>query len=103
MLKKASCYIIQASLFEVILLFKKHSQMQSSLLIAFFIPVIIMGSYFAYRQMAPFGQNSILTVDLGQQYIDFLAAFRNLILHHPTSLFYSFSKGLGGEMLGTNA
>lgn len=103
MLKKASCYIIHASLFEVILLFKKHSHMQSSLLVAFFIPVIIMGSYFAYRQMAPFGQNSILTVDLGQQYVDFLAAFRNLVLHHPTSLFYSFSKGLGGEMLGTNA
>lgn len=82
---------------------KKHFHIQYSLLIAFILPVVIMGSYFAYRQMAPFGQNSILTVDLGQQYVDFFAYFRNLVLHHPTSIFYSFSKGLGGEMFGTNA
>lgn len=70
---------------------------------SFLIPVILMGAYFAYRQMAPFGPSSLLTVDLGQQYVDFFAYFRNIILHHPGSLFYSFSKGLGGEMLGTNA
>ncbi len=70
---------------------------------AFLIPLLLMGTYFAYRQMAPFGTSSLLTVDLGQQYIDFFAYFRNLLLHHPGSLFYSFSKGLGGEMFGTNA
>ncbi|MGN1279297.1 MAG: YfhO family protein [Limosilactobacillus sp.] len=70
---------------------------------SFFIPVIIMGAYFVYRQMAPFGPSSLLTVDLGQQYVDFFAYFRNIFLHHPGALFYSFSKGLGGEMLGTNA
>lgn len=84
-------------------MFKKHFHINSTLLIAFFIPVIIMGGYFAYRQMAPFGQSSLLTVDLGQQYVDFFAYFRNIVLHHPSSLLYSFSKGLGGEMLGTNA
>lgn len=103
MSKSAVCYIIQASLFEVINLFKKHWRINSTYLISFLLPVIIMGSYFAYRQMAPFGQSSILTVDLGQQYVDFFAFFRNTILHHPASLLYSFSKGLGGEMLGTNA
>lgn len=70
---------------------------------SFLIPVVIMGSYFACRQMAPFGSSSLLTVDLGQQYVDFFSFFRRIILHHPTELFYSFSKGLGGEMLGTNA
>ena len=70
---------------------------------SFLIPVILMGAYFAYRQMAPFGPSSLLTVDLGQQYVDFFAYFRNIILHHPSALFYSFSKGLGGEMLGKNA
>lgn len=62
-----------------------------------------MGGYFAYRQMAPFGNSSLLTVDLGQQYVDFFAYFRSALLHHPSSFFYSFSKGLGGEMWGTNA
>ncbi len=84
-------------------MFKKHWRINLTYLTAFFLPIIIMGSYFAYRQMAPFGQSSILTVDLGQQYVDFFAFFRNIILHHPFSLFYSFSKGLGGEMFGTSA
>lgn len=82
---------------------KYHFHFNSTLIIAFWLPVLLMGSYFAYRQMAPFGQSSILTVDLGQQYVDFFAYFRNILLHHPSSLFYSFSKGLGGEMFGTNA
>lgn len=73
------------------------------LLFAFLMPVIIMGAYFAYRGMTPFGSSSVLTVDLGQQYVDFFAYFRHSLLHHPSSFLYSFSKGLGGEMLGTNA
>lgn len=74
-----------------------------TLLISFALPLILMTAYFAYRQMAPFGNSSLLTVDLGQQYVDFFAYFRSMLLHHPGSLFYSFSKGLGGEMFGTNA
>ncbi len=58
-----------------------------------------MISYFAYRHMAPFGTNSILTVDLGQQYIDQFAMFRHTLLAHPSSFFYSFSNALGGDML----
>ena len=73
------------------------------LTISFFLPVLLMGGYFAYRGMAPFGSSSILTVDLGQQYVDFFSYLRSTLLHHPTSIFYSFSKGLGGEMWGTNA
>lgn len=73
------------------------------LLASFLLPVILMTCYIAYRQMVPFGSSSLLTVDLGQQYVDFFAYFRSTILHHPSSFFYSFSKGLGGEMLGTNA
>ena len=73
------------------------------LFFAFILPIIIMGAYFAYRGMAPFGSSSILTVDLGQQYVDFFAYFWHSLLHHPSSFLYSFSKGLGGEMFGTNA
>ncbi|EEW52953.1 YfhO family protein [Limosilactobacillus antri] len=71
--------------------------------ISFLIPVLLMGGYFAYRQMAPFGSSSLLTVDLGQQYVDFFAYLRSSLLHHPSSFFYSFAKGLGGEMWGTDA
>lgn len=76
---------------------------QWTLLASFFLPVIIMSGYFISRQMAPFGQSSILTVDLGQQYVDFFSYLRRAILHDPSSFFYSLGKGLGGEMWGTNA
>lgn len=72
----------------------------SPLALSFWIPLLVMMGYFVYRHMAPFGDNSILTVDLGQQYIDQFAAFKYTILHHPTSFFYSFSNALGGDMLG---
>lgn len=68
--------------------------------LAFWLPVIIMGSYFVTRHMMPFGNSTILTVDLGQQYVDMFALMRNTILHHPATLLYSFSNALGGDMLG---
>lgn len=71
-----------------------------SLLLSFWLPFLIMSGYFISRNMYPFGSSSLLTVDLGQQYVDFYAFFRNTLLHHPTSFFYSFSKALGGGMLG---
>lgn len=77
------------------------SPRQFTLLGAFLTPFILMTAYFIYRQMAPFGSSSLLTVDLGQQYIDFFAYMRRALLHDPSSIFYSFANGLGGEMLGT--
>lgn len=68
---------------------------------AFLIPIIIMGSYFAYRRLAPFGSGTVMTIDLGQQYVDFLAYLRTCLLHHPSGLWYSFAKGLGGETWST--
>ncbi len=83
-------------------IYRKHQRL-ILLTVSFLIPFLLMGGYFIGRQMAPFGPSSLLTVDLGQQYVDFFAYLRAALLHHPTSLFYSFSKGLGGEMWGTNA
>ncbi|MDR3189859.1 MAG: YfhO family protein [Lactobacillaceae bacterium] len=71
-----------------------------ALWVSFLLPIAIMLSYFAYRGMAPFGSSSILTVDLGQQYVDFFAGFKHTLLHQPTTLIYDFAKGLGGETYG---
>lgn len=86
-------------------MFKQIQRHQRALTLfaAFLLPILIMGGYFMTRGMAPFGKSTILTVDLGQQYVDFFAYFRRALLHHPSSFFYSFAKGLGGEMWGTNA
>ena len=64
-------------------------------LLSFFGPIVIMLAYFIARHMSPFGSSTILTVDLGQQYVDFFAFFRETLLHHPGSFFYSFSKAIG--------
>lgn len=82
---------------------RQHTSQIKILICSFWLPVVLMAAYFAYRQMTPFGQSSLLTVDLGQQYVDFFAYLRHSLFQHPSSLFYSFSKGLGGEMWGTNA
>lgn len=80
---------------------KKIIKKSSLHLLSFFIPFIIMACYFAYRNMFPFGNSSILTVDLGQQYVDLFAYFRRTILSLDLhSILYSFSNGYGGEMIG---
>lgn len=69
-------------------------------LLAFLLPAFIMLCYFVFRGFYPFGTSSLLTVDLGQQYVDFFEFFRQSLLHHPTNFIYSFSKALGGQMMG---
>ncbi|WP_127848699.1 YfhO family protein [Lacticaseibacillus hulanensis] len=72
------------------------------LLVAFLLPIIIMAIYFfAVRHVYPFGNGSLLTVDLGQQYIDFYAYFRQTLLGHPGQLFYAWNNALGGDAFGT--
>lgn len=64
---------------------------------SFLIPTLCFLIYFASHSF------NFMTVDLGQQYIDFLAYFQQNALSHPLRLIYSFSNGLGGSMIGTNA
>lgn len=77
----------------------KKNIFTSPLALSFWLPLLVMLSYFMYRGMSPFGTSSILTVDLGQQYIDQFAAFKHTLLSHPSSFFYSFSNALGGDMI----
>ncbi|WP_369395878.1 YfhO family protein [Lacticaseibacillus saniviri] len=62
-----------------------------------------MLGYYIGCHVYPFGNSSLLTVDLGQQYIDFYSYFRQTILGHPDQFLYSFNKALGGDMLGVFA
>lgn len=71
------------------------------LAIAFILPIIIMAIYFfAFRRVYPFGNGSLLTVDMGQQYIDFYAYFRQTVLGHPGQFLFGWNKDLGGDMIG---
>lgn len=69
-------------------------------LLAFFVPFLTMFVIHAVKGVYPFGNSSLLTIDLGQQYVDFFSYYRHTLLEDPSSFFYSFSKSIGGDMVG---
>ncbi len=69
------------------------------LLIAALIPAVIVYLLYLVRGIYPFGDSSVLVLDLNGQYISFYEALHD-ILHGDADLFYSFSRNLGGEFLG---
>ena len=65
-------------------------------LLAFLFPALTVLAAFAVTGCYPFGDRTILTVDLYHQYCPFLVAFRDKVLSGD-SLFYSWNDGLGQE------
>ncbi|WP_051999873.1 YfhO family protein [Schleiferilactobacillus shenzhenensis] len=82
---------------------QQQTQPKWPLIWSFAVPFLFIIGYFVLQHVWPLGNQSVMTVDLGQQYIDFYAYFKKTLLNHPETFFYSFSKGLGGEMIGTFA
>lgn len=66
-------------------------------ILSFLLPFLSIFIYFAINHF------NLLTVDLGQQYIDFLAFFRQNFFTNPLKLIYNFQNGLGGSMIATDA
>ena len=69
---------------------------------AFFLPVILLFFTYAVLQIFPFGDRSVLVLDLNSQYVFFFEALRDWV-YGEGSLLYSFSRSLGGEFLGMYA
>ncbi len=69
---------------------------------SFFLSFSIMLLIYVAIDVYPFGNNSVLVLDLNGQYVQFFAGLR-AILHGDGSLLYSFSRSLGGEFLGIYA
>ncbi|MBQ9161796.1 MAG: YfhO family protein [Clostridia bacterium] len=63
------------------------------------IPALIMFLIYLVRGLYPFGDGSVLVLDLNGQYVYFYEALRDFI-YGDGSLLYSFSRALGGEFLG---
>ncbi|UUX34586.1 YfhO family protein [Fundicoccus culcitae] len=64
-----------------------------------YLTVILVGLAWLF-DFTPFGKETMLTVDLGQQYIDFYSLYRETLFNQPEMLLYSFQKAIGGEMVG---
>ena len=65
-------------------------------IVSFAVPIAVMLA--AYMANGILTQWSILTNDLNSQYVNFLLYYRNHLAEN--GLFYSFSKGLGGNFFG---
>ena len=66
------------------------------------IPLAILLIAWYFNDFFPFGNKSFLAIDFNAQFIDFFIFMRNTVLSGDwSSLFYSFSKSLGGNMVGT--
>ncbi len=72
------------------------------LALCFIIPAAIMYLLYLVRGIHPFGNESVLVLDLNGQYVYFYEALRNAV-YGKESLLYSFSRALGGEFLGIYA
>ena len=69
---------------------------------SFLIPALIMLCIYFAIGHKPFGQMSVLTLDLNAQYVYFYEALRDAVWGDG-SLLYSFSRSLGGEFMGIYA
>ncbi|MBQ7226037.1 MAG: YfhO family protein [Clostridia bacterium] len=67
--------------------------------LSFCIPVVILYITYACMSMFPFGELSILTLDMDGQYVYFFEQLRDIYTGQE-SLFYTFERSLGGEFLG---
>ncbi|MBE6538939.1 MAG: hypothetical protein E7671_05700 [Ruminococcaceae bacterium] len=69
---------------------------------AFVLPVVVMYLIYLAMEIHPFGDGSVLVLDLNGQYVYFFEALRNFV-KGDASLLYSFSRALGGEFMGIYA
>lgn len=69
---------------------------------AFLLPVMLLLGIYACLGIYPWGEHTVLTIDLNNQYLSFLSYFKEMI-SGDRGFFYSFSKTIGGDMAGLNA
>ena len=69
------------------------------LLAAALIPAVLFYLIYLAKGLYPFGDGTVLVLDLNGQYVSFYEGLYR-ILHGDADLLYSFSRNLGGEFLG---
>ena len=67
--------------------------------VAAILPAILMYLLYLARLIYPFGDGTVLVLDLNGQYVYFYEGLRSIFFGEGT-LFYSFCRALGGEFMG---
>ena len=70
--------------------------------LSFFIPAFTMWLIYIAMGTFPFGEGSVLVLDLNGQYVYFFEQLREIVLGDGSFL-YSFGRALGGEFMGIYA
>lgn len=73
---------------------------RAQILLSFFLPMLLLAGVYAARGVEPFGANTLLFGDMGGQYLNFMASYKEVF---GRGLFYTWHKALGGEALSLNA
>ena len=81
-------------------IYRRHPRLL--FLFCFLVPACLTFFVHAAYGVYPFGDNSILVLDMNAQYVMFFEALRRA-LYGDASLLYSFSRNLGGEFPGIYA
>ena len=74
----------------------------NAMICAFILPLLIYWLMFILRGVYPFGEGSVLVLDLNGQYVYFFEALRKA-LYGNGDLLYSWARSLGGEFTGIYA
>ncbi len=68
-------------------------------LLSFIVPAFLLALMYVAMLIYPFGNGTVLVLDLNGQYVYFFEALRDAIVG-DSSIFYSFERALSGEFLG---
>ncbi len=75
------------------------ARIPSCRLLSFLIPSLLLALMYVAMLIYPFGNGTVLVLDLNGQYVYFFEALRDAIIGKG-SIFYSFERALSGEFLG---
>ena len=67
--------------------------------VCFLLPALMLALVYMCLLVWPFGEPSVLVLDLNAQYVYYFEKLRNILVSGD-SLLYSFERALGGEFMG---
>ena len=79
---------------------KKILKLGRTYIAAFLIPAVLVYLAYAFFGLYPFGERSLLVLDLNGQYVYYFEALR-AAFHGNGSVFYDWSGNLSGGFMGT--
>ena len=75
---------------------RKQERRQSGYLLSFIFPSVLLLGLYIFHQVFPFGDHTIATGDMANQYLAIMTYFKHNILH-PQNFLYSYQVSIGGN------